>query len=78
MEVPVWTAFFAPAKTPPAVVARLQKEVARVVHLPEIKERFAAMGLVSVGSSPEELAGVVARDLEKYTAVAKAANIKND
>ncbi len=78
MEVPVWTAFFAPAKTPPAIVARLQREVARVVQLPEIKQRFAAMGLVSVGSSSEELARVVARDLEKYTAVAKAANIKND
>jgi tripartite-type tricarboxylate transporter receptor subunit TctC len=78
MEVPVWTAFFAPAKTPPAIVVRLQKEVARVVHLPEVKQRFAAMGLVSVGSTEEELARVVARDIEKYTAVAKAANIKND
>ena len=78
MEVPVWTAFFAPAKTPPEIVARLQKEVARVVHLPEVKQRFAAMGLVSVGSTEEELARVVARDIEKYTAVAKAANIKND
>jgi tripartite-type tricarboxylate transporter receptor subunit TctC len=78
MEVPVWTAFFAPAKTPPAIVARLQKEVARVVHLPEVKERFATMGLVPVGSTEEELARVVARDIEKYTAVARAANIKND
>ena len=78
MEVPVWTAFFAPAKTPPAIVARLQKEVTRVVHVPDVKERFAAMGLVSVGSTEEELARVVARDIEKYTAVAKAANIKND
>lgn len=78
MEVPVWTAFFAPVKTPPAIVVRLQKEVARVVHLPEVRERFAAMGLVSVGSTEEELARVVARDIEKYTAVAKAANIKND
>jgi tripartite-type tricarboxylate transporter receptor subunit TctC len=78
MEVPVWTAFFAPAKTPPAIVARLQKEVARVVHTAEVKERFAAMGLDPVGSSSEDLAKLVARDLEKYTAVAKAANIKND
>jgi tripartite-type tricarboxylate transporter receptor subunit TctC len=78
MEVPVWTAFFAPAKTPPTIVARLQKEVARVVHVPEVKERFAAMGLVPVGSTQDELARVVARDLDKYTAVAKAANIKND
>ena len=78
MEVPVWTAFFAPARTPPAIVARLQKEVARVVHTPEVRERFAAMGLDPAGSTSEELARVVTRDLEKYTAVAKAANIKND
>ena len=78
MEVPVWTAFFAPAKTPPAIVARLQKEVARVVHTAEVKERFAQMGLDPVGGTSEELAKVVARDLEKYSAVAKAANIKND
>jgi len=78
MKVPVWTAFFAPAKTPPAIVARLQKEVARVVHSPEVKERFAAMGLDPVGSTSAELGRVVARDLEKYIAVAKAANIKND
>src|SRR5438874_7037702 len=78
MEVPVWTAFFAPAKTPSAIVARLQREVARVVHTAEVKERFAQMGLDPVGGTPEELAKTVARDLEKYSAVAKAANIKND
>ena len=78
MEVPVWTAFFAPAKTPSAIIARLQKEVARVVHTAEVKERFAQMGLDPVGGTPDELAKIVARDLEKYTAVAKAANIKND
>jgi len=78
MEVPVWTAFFAPAKTPAAIVARLQKEVARVVQTPEVKKRFAEMGLDPVGSTPEELGRIVARDIAKYTAVAKAANIKND
>ena len=78
MEVPVWTALFAPARTPPAIVARLQREVARTVHLPEIKERFAAMGIDPVGSTSEELARQVARDIEKWTAVAKTAGIKND
>jgi tripartite-type tricarboxylate transporter receptor subunit TctC len=78
MEVPVWTAFFAPAKTPPAIIARLQKEVARVVQTPEVRERFAQMGLDPVGGSSEDLARRVARDIEKWTAVAKAANIKND
>jgi len=78
MEVPVWTAFFAPAKTPPAIVARLQKEVARVVQTPEVKERFAGMGLEPVGGSSEDLGRQVASDIQKWTAVAKAANIKND
>jgi tripartite-type tricarboxylate transporter receptor subunit TctC len=78
MEVPVWTAFFAPARTPPAIVARLQKEVARVVQTPEVKERFAGMGLDPVGGSSAELGRQVASDIQKWTAVAKAANIKND
>jgi tripartite-type tricarboxylate transporter receptor subunit TctC len=78
MEVPVWTAFFAAARTPPAIVARLQQEVARVVQTPEVKQRFAAMGLDPVGGSSEDLGKQVARDIEKWTAVAKAANIKND
>jgi tripartite-type tricarboxylate transporter receptor subunit TctC len=78
LEVPVWTAFFAPAKTPPAIVARLQKEVARVVQTAEVRERFAQMGLEPVGGSSEELGARVARDIAKWTAVAKAANIKND
>jgi tripartite-type tricarboxylate transporter receptor subunit TctC len=78
MEVPVWMALFAPSKTPPAIVARLQREVARAVQLPEVKERFAGMGVDAVGGSSEELARQVAHDIEKWTAVAKAAGIKND
>ena len=78
MEVPVWTAFFAPAKTPPAIVARLQKETARAVQSAEVRERFAGMGLDPVGGSSEDLGRQVERDIAKWTAVAKAANIKND
>ncbi len=78
MEVPVWTAFFAPAKTPPAIVARLQKEVARALQAPEVRERFAQMALDPVGGTSEQLAARVAADIAKWTAVARAANIKND
>ncbi|HET7197595.1 MAG TPA: tripartite tricarboxylate transporter substrate binding protein [Burkholderiales bacterium] len=78
MEVPVWMALFAPAKTPPAIVARLQAEVARAVRTPQLRQHFDAMGIVPVGSSSQELAAVVARDLAKYKAVARAANIHND
>jgi len=78
MEVSFWTAIFAPAKTPPAIVARLQREVARVVQTPEVRKRFANMGIDPVGGSSEDLGRLVARETEKWTAVAKAANIKND
>jgi tripartite-type tricarboxylate transporter receptor subunit TctC len=78
VEVGLWTAFFAPARTPPAIVARLQKEVARVVRLPDVREALAKLGVDPVGGSPEELGRVLARDIEKWTAVARAANIRND
>jgi tripartite-type tricarboxylate transporter receptor subunit TctC len=78
MEVPVWTAFFAPAKTPPAIIARLQKEIARVVQTDEVKAAFAKMGVDPVGGTSDELAQRVKMDIAKWTAVAKAANIKND
>jgi tripartite-type tricarboxylate transporter receptor subunit TctC len=78
VEVWLWTAFFAPAKTPPAIVARLQQETARVVRLPDVKEGLARLGVDPVGASSEELASRLARDLAKWTAVAKAANIRND
>jgi tripartite-type tricarboxylate transporter receptor subunit TctC len=77
-EVPVWTAFFAPAKTSPAIVARLQQAVARAVQSKEVRERFAQMGLEPVGSTSEELGRRVAADIEKWTAVAQKANIKNN
>jgi tripartite-type tricarboxylate transporter receptor subunit TctC len=78
VEVGLWTAFFAPARTPPAIVARLQKEVARVVRLPDVREGLARLGVDPVGGSSEELGRVLARDIERWTAVARAANISND
>jgi tripartite-type tricarboxylate transporter receptor subunit TctC len=73
-----WMGLFAPAKTPPAIVARLQKEIARVVQTAEVKERFGQMGLDPVGGTAEELRKRVAQDIAKWSAVAKAANIRND
>jgi len=78
VEVWLWTAFFAPAKTPPAIVARLQQETARVVRLPDVAEGLTKLGVDPVGGSSDELKQRLARDLAKWKAVAKAANIKND
>ena len=78
VEVWLWTAFFAPAKTPPAIVARLQQETARVVRLPDVAEGLTKLGVDPVGGSSDELKQRLGRDLAKWKAVAKAANIKND
>ncbi len=67
-----------PARTPPAAIARLQGEVARVVRMPEVREGLAKLGVDAAASSSEELGRTVARDIERWSAVAKAAGIRND
>ena len=78
MDIALWTGILAPAGTPPAVIRRLQDEVARVLKLPEVRERILALGIDPVASTPEEFSRVIAADIVKWTAVAKAANIKAD
>jgi len=78
IDIVIWTGFLAPAGTPAAVVKRLQDEVARVVRLPEIRERLNGMGVDPVGNSSEEFGRIIAADIAKWTAVARAANIRAD
>ncbi len=78
IEITLWTGFLAPAGTPAAIVKRLQEEVARVVKLPEIRERLNAMSIDPAGNTSEEFARIIAADIAKWTAVAKAANIRAD
>jgi tripartite-type tricarboxylate transporter receptor subunit TctC len=78
IEIVIWTGFLAPAGTPAAIVKRLQDEVVRVVRLPEIRERLNGMGVDPVGNSSEEFGRIIAADIAKWTAVAKAANIRSD
>ncbi len=75
-EVDSWCAMFAPAKTPAAIVARMQKDVARVVHLPEVKQRLLEQSAEPVASSPEELERVVRTELKRWAAVIRDAGIK--
>jgi tripartite-type tricarboxylate transporter receptor subunit TctC len=78
VEVALWMGLFVPAATPAPVVKRLNEEVARAIRQPDVRERLVALGVDPAGGPPEELARVLARDLEKWTAVAKAANIRSD
>ena len=78
IEIVLWSGLLAPAGTPAAIVKRLQDEVARVVRLPEIRDRLAGMVIDPVGNTSDEFARIIAADIAKWTAVAKAANIKAD
>jgi len=60
-----WYALFAPAKTPPAVVQALNREVVRVVNLPDVNERLLATGHRVIAGTPQQLTEKVKRDIEK-------------
>lgn len=73
-----WHAFFAPAKTPAPVLARLQGEIVKTLSAPEMKERLAAEGATVVGSSAAELATHLAAEIRLYTDVAQRLKLKPD
>jgi tripartite-type tricarboxylate transporter receptor subunit TctC len=60
---------YAPADTPKEVVARLQRETARAVADPELRERFLASGLTPVGSTADALADRIAKDSAQWAKV---------
>jgi tripartite-type tricarboxylate transporter receptor subunit TctC len=75
--VNVWLGVMAPAATPRPIVDRLNTEINKVVHDPQIvKERLNPVGLEAVGSTPEQLLEVMKAELAKYTQVARGANIQ--
>lgn len=78
MVITPWVGLFAPADTPKPVVTRLQKEVSRVVNLPDVRVRLESLGITPAGTTPEQFKSTVASDLERYSAIAKAANIRVD
>jgi len=59
-------ALFAPAGTPPAVINRLNKEIARILHQPAIAERLLSAGMEVVASSPEQLAAIVNGEIARW------------
>ena len=77
-EVDSWYAMFVPAKTPRAVIDRLNKALNEVVADPEIKEKLLAQGAEGVGGTPEKLGQTVAAELPKWAKLAKDANINAD
>lgn len=66
----------APAATPREIVELLSRQLARIVMLPDVQERLAALGFSPVGSTPEEFAAQIKGDIEKWSKVVREAGIK--
>ena len=76
LDSSVWFGLFAPAKTPKAIVAKVNRDVVYSLNLPEAKSALLAQGAEAVPTTPEEFAAFLKREIEKWGKVIKAAGIK--
>ena len=65
-----------PAGIPPAVVAKLNAEIVRIINTPQMREKFAKQGVLPIASTPAEFTATMLAEQKKWTEVIKAANIK--
>jgi tripartite-type tricarboxylate transporter receptor subunit TctC len=70
-----WAALIAPAGTPPEIVKRVSVEIAAIVRADDIKARFDEMGVVPVGSTPEELDAFLTAEIAKWGKVIREAKV---
>ena len=71
-----WQGVLAPAKTPPELVARLQTEIARIIHTPDMKEKLSTQGADPIGNSPAEMAKWLAAEKDRWAKLIKATGFK--
>jgi tripartite-type tricarboxylate transporter receptor subunit TctC len=76
VEAVLWSGIFVPKGTPPAVVKKLEGEFMRIAKSPDVIARLKPLGIDPVGNSSEEFAKILAADIARWGAVARAANIK--
>jgi len=77
-DINSWVGLLAPAKTPRAIVDKLNTELNAVLNDPAVRERLNVLGITASPGGPEKFGRDMARDLSRYAAVVKAANIKAD
>jgi tripartite-type tricarboxylate transporter receptor subunit TctC len=76
IEADNWYGMVAPAKTPPAIVAKLNAAAVAALHAPEVQEKLSAQGAVLVGDTPEQFAAFVRDEIAKWGKVIQTAGIK--
>jgi tripartite-type tricarboxylate transporter receptor subunit TctC len=75
-EYMLWQGIVAPAKTPPAIIARLNAEVVKALNSPDVREQMAAIGNEPLPSTPEAYAKHIAEQVEKMKEIVRLGGIK--
>ena len=75
-DLAVWVSAYAPPNTPKPIVDRLQREIAAVIHLPDVAQKMIEQGQTPLGNTPEEFAAAFAKDAPRWIALIKASGAK--
>lgn len=75
-EAEAWWGMLAPSGTPPAIITRMNAEVAKALKVPAVQERLAQMGISIAASSPEDLGKFVAGEVDRWAKVVRDNKIK--
>jgi tripartite-type tricarboxylate transporter receptor subunit TctC len=73
-----WVGLFAPAGTPPALVARINAEIAKMLAAPDVRDRISAAGFEPVGGSADDFAGYVKDEVDRWAKIVRATGAKED
>ena len=76
IEAVTWVGMFAPAGTPRPIVERLNTEINRIIKEPDIRAKLTQQGIAPVGGTPEEFGAYISAEIKRWTAVARANDIK--
>jgi tripartite-type tricarboxylate transporter receptor subunit TctC len=75
VEADAWMGMIAPGATPPALIARINREVVEALQSPAVRDKLAAQYMEPVGNSPAEFRAKIDAELARWAPVIKAANI---
>jgi tripartite-type tricarboxylate transporter receptor subunit TctC len=77
-DVTGWNGLLAPARTPATIVRKLHLETVKALALPDLRAKFADLGLETIGNSPDEFAAAIKSEIPKWAKVIKESGIKPD
>ena len=77
-ETITWFGFVAPAKTPPAIVTRLNAEIVKALTLPDLRSQFEIQGIEVIGGTPERFADYIREEIAKWARVIKLSGARAD